>query len=93
MLFNVPLHFANELVKTKKEGSAYKIVNGIVMGRSTSIWYTNFDHAKRHEELILTARYKDDKSAYPKYDNYDAINVNYVVDIPCDYAGVMGVPD
>ncbi len=93
MLFHLPLDFANELVKTKKEGSAYKIVNGVVMGRSTSIWYTNLDHAKRHKDLIITARYKDDKSVYPNYDNYDAINVNRVVDIPCDYAEVMGVPD
>ncbi|MDO4160814.1 MAG: adenine-specific methyltransferase EcoRI family protein [Prevotellaceae bacterium] len=53
-------------------------------------WFTNLDHAKRHEELILYKRYNEEE--YPKYDNYDAINVNKTSDIPCDYDGVMGVP-
>lgn len=53
-------------------------------------WFTNLDHAKRHEELILYKRYNPEE--YPKYDNYDAINVNKTSDIPCDYDGVMGVP-
>ena len=53
-------------------------------------WYTNLDVKKRHEELILVKRYTPDE--YPHYDNYDAINVNKVINIPCDYAGVMGVP-
>ena len=57
-----------------------------------STWFTNLDHKKRHEELILTGSYKKDKSAYPKYDNYDAIEVNKVNNIPDDYDGVMGVP-
>lgn len=54
------------------------------------LWYTNLDITKRHEELNLIEKYNPDR--YPRYDNYDAINVNKVVDIPCDYAGVMGVP-
>lgn len=53
-------------------------------------WFTNLDHKKRHEELILYKHYDPEK--YPKYDNYDAINVDKVADIPCDYGGVMGVP-
>ena len=53
-------------------------------------WFTNLDHKKRHEELILYKRYTPEE--YPKYDNYDAINVDKVSDIPCDYYGVMGVP-
>ena len=53
-------------------------------------WYTNLEHKKRHEELILYKNYSP--AEYPKYDNYDAINVNKVADIPCDYEGVMGVP-
>lgn len=53
-------------------------------------WYTNLDLRQRHEELILVKRY--DPNTYPKYDNYDAINVNKTADIPCDYDGVMGVP-
>lgn len=53
-------------------------------------WFTNLDHAKRHENLVLWAKYTPEK--YPRYDNYDAINVDSVSEIPRDYAGVMGVP-
>ena len=53
-------------------------------------WFTNMDHKKRHEELILYRTYTPKE--YPKYDNYDAINVDKVADIPMDYDGVMGVP-
>lgn len=53
-------------------------------------WFTNLDIKKRHEELILVKRY--DPDIYLHYVNYDAINVDKVADIPCDYAGVMGVP-
>lgn len=55
-------------------------------------WYTNFDIKKRHEDLLLYRRYKGHESDYPKYDNYDAIEVSKVADIPEDYYGVMGVP-
>ena len=53
-------------------------------------WFTNLDIAKRHEELILYKNYSAEE--YPHYDNYDAINVNKVSEIPMDYYGVMGVP-
>lgn len=53
-------------------------------------WFTNLDVAKRHEKLILWKNYTPDE--YPKYDNYDAVNVDKVSEIPCDYDGVMGVP-
>lgn len=53
-------------------------------------WFTNLDVAKRHEKLILWKNYTPEE--YPKYDNYDAINVDKVSEIPCDYDGVMGVP-
>ena len=53
-------------------------------------WFTNLDYKERHEELILYKRYNPED--YPKYDNYDAINVDKTKDIPCDYDGVMGVP-
>lgn len=53
-------------------------------------WFTNMDIEKRHEDMALFRNYTPDK--YPKYDNYDAINVDRTVDIPCDYYGVMGVP-
>ena len=54
------------------------------------MWFTNLDTQKRHEDLILYKKYTPEE--YPKYDNYDAINVNKTSDIPCDYDGVMGVP-
>ena len=53
-------------------------------------WFTNLDYKERHEELILYKTYNP--KDYPKYDNYDAINVDKTSDIPCDYYGVMGVP-
>jgi hypothetical protein len=54
------------------------------------VWYTNLDILKRHEDLILYKNYTAE--AYPKYDNYDAINVDKTNEIPIDYNGVMGVP-
>lgn len=54
------------------------------------MWFTNMDIKKRHEELILTATYNEDK--YIKFDNYNAINIDKVIEIPCDYEGIMGVP-
>ena len=53
-------------------------------------WFTNIEYTQRKKELILTKKYKP--SIYPKYDNYDAINVDKVHEIPCDYDGIMGVP-
>ena len=53
-------------------------------------WYTTLPIAKHNEELILYKHYTPEE--YPKYDNYDAINVDKTCDIPCDYDGVMGVP-
>lgn len=53
-------------------------------------WMTSFH--KPGKKLTLTESYYADTSKYPKYDNYDAINVNKIKDIPYDYAGIMGVP-
>lgn len=53
-------------------------------------WFTNLETEKRHEELILYKKYTPEE--YPKYDNYDAINVNKTSEIPANYDGVMGVP-
>jgi len=53
-------------------------------------WFTNLDYAKRHEDLILYKTYNE--TDYPKYDNYNAIEVSKVNNIPIDYKGVMGVP-
>ena len=55
-----------------------------------AMWLTNLDTQRRHQELQLTQHYVPDN--YPKYDNYDAINVRKVAEIPMDYDGIMGVP-
>lgn len=65
---------------------------GLIAKFGNICWYTNLDIKKRHEDLLLYRRYKEDPSRYPKYDNYDAIEVSKVKDIPEDYWGVMGVP-
>lgn len=90
MRFYLPEEFADSLKKSKKLGSAYVVVDDKVMGRSPSCWLTNLDISKRHEELILYRKYSIEE--YPKYENYDAIDVGKVADIPCDYDGLMGVP-
>ncbi len=53
-------------------------------------WFTNLDHNKRHENLVLYKKYTPEE--FPRYDNYDAIEVPRTADIPADYDGVMGVP-
>ena len=53
-------------------------------------WFTNLEIDKRHEDIILYKQYSPEE--YPKYVNYDAINVNKTSDIPVDYDGEMGVP-
>ena len=57
---------------------------------NTASWFTNLDHNKRHQPLDLYKHYNADE--FPHYDNYDAINVDKVCEIPMDYDGIMGVP-
>jgi hypothetical protein len=56
------------------------------------VWYTNLEIKKRHEDLLLYKTYKGNEVDYPKYDNYNAIEVSKTKDIPLDYKGIMGVP-
>ena len=74
------------------EGAPYERVDesGRHIKHIMACWYTNLDIRKRHEEMILVKRYNS--LDYLQYDNYEAINVDRVQDIPCDYAGIMGVP-
>ena len=91
MLFDVPPEYARELVTTKKEGSAYRRVDGVVKGRlGNACWFTNLDHKKRHQELVLFKKYTPEE--YPCYDNYNAIEVSKTKNIPEDWPGAMGVP-
>jgi hypothetical protein len=54
------------------------------------MWFTNLDVHKRHVDITLYKQYKPEE--YPRYDNYDAIEVSKTADIPYDYEGIMGVP-
>lgn len=84
------------LIRDKKLWLGYNKVkefiqrNGEIKKFGNIGWYTNLDIKKRHEEIVLVKKYNP--LDYPKYDNYDAIEVSKVKDIPKDYDGVMGVP-
>jgi hypothetical protein len=81
----------NFIVPEKYEGDNVFVENGVRYGKvNNAIWFTNLEHKKRNEELILYKQYSE--KCYPKYDNYDAIEVSKVAEIPFDYNGVMGVP-
>ena len=76
---------------TKYEDTASDADHREGMIRVPSVtWYTNLEIPRRHEQIILYKQYNP--ADYPKYDNYDAINVDKTTDIPCDYDGIMGVP-
>lgn len=71
--------------------SRMKVEEGIKYISFGSInWYTNLDTTKRHEEVALYRKYTPEE--YPRYVNYDAIEVSRVFNIPIDYEGEMGVP-
>ena len=85
--FQVPDNY-NINTKSRK-----KIVDGIQYFSKGSInWFTNLDHKKRHQPLILTKHWSRHEHEYEYYDNYDAINVDKVANIPEGFDGVMGVP-
>jgi hypothetical protein len=81
-------YFSTPHIKEFAEG-VYDETTGLVKFRNIK-WFTNIDFKGRHDELILFKKYTSEK--FPTYDNYDAINVDKTKDIPCDYAGAMGVP-
>jgi hypothetical protein len=83
--FRVPDNYTLEAAgcRVDDDGNKFIRVKGVR-------WFTNLEHKKRNEELILYKQYSED--CYPKYDNYDAIEVSKTCEIPMDYDGVMGVP-
>lgn len=99
MVFAVP---KGTEVDPKDRAKAAKLgYEGDYTRLGNSCWFTNLDHGRRHQPLQLMtmadnlkfSRHKDVKeNGYPKYDNYDAIEVPYVDAIPSDYTGAMGVP-
>ena len=101
LMFRVPESMQAQLVAAGKEGSAWRRIEGEVMGRSTSAWFTSLDHGRRHQPLALMSeednikfsKHKEVKGVgYQRYVNCDAIEVPHTTSIPSDYAGVMGVP-
>ena len=91
--FNKTLLFEVGDGYTYDEKETSKIGDGKYYGKVPSIaWFTNLDIDKRHESIPLTKLYKGNEQSYPYYDNYNAINVDKVKDIPKDYDGVIGVP-
>jgi hypothetical protein len=85
--FIVPEHY--ELYGT--EARIDNLGNRII-SPNNCLWLTNLDTSKRHQDISLTKRYFGNEVEYPKYDNYNGINVNKTQDIPLDYEGFMGVP-
>ena len=83
--FGIPEHYPLTAATSRIDanGNKYIRVKGVR-------WFTNLDHKKRHEELILCERYSPEE--YPIYDNYNAINVDETALIPMDWDGAMGVP-
>lgn len=87
--------------ETMNEDDVDKVINGINLKNTPSIWFTNIDHGRRHKPISLMtmadnikhSKHKEIREkGYQKYDNYDAIEVPFTDAIPCDYDGVMGVP-
>ncbi len=83
-------YFKTPYPKEFAEG-VYNKETGLVKFRNVT-WFTNLKIQKRYEDLILYKTYEGNKKDYPKYDNYDVINIDKTKDIPMDYVGAMGVP-
>ena len=83
--FIVPDHYPLDGSEARVDENGNRIVSS-----NNTCWFTNMDIAKRHEELILYKKYNPEE--YRFYDNFDAIEVPKVNDIPIDYDGLMGVP-
>ena len=86
MVFRVPdgYRYDEKITAKMKDGFHYGKVPAIS-------WFTNLDIPKRHEPIDLRGNYYDAEK-YPKYVNFDGIEVSKINDIPCDYDGNMGVP-
>ncbi len=83
--FIVPEHYPLHGTEARLDEHGNRVVSS-----NNTCWFTNLENAKRHEDLPLFRTF--DPEEHPEYDNYHAIEVNQVVNIPVDYEGVMGVP-
>lgn len=85
--FIVPEHYELYGTEARVDESGNRIISP-----NNCLWLTNLDTFKRHEDIQLVKKYYGNEDEYPKYDNYDGINLNKTKDIPLDYEGAMGVP-
>ncbi|MCK9254321.1 MAG: adenosine deaminase [Bacteroidales bacterium] len=85
--FIVPEHYELYGTETKIDNLGNRIISP-----NNCLWLTNLDTSKRHEDIKLTKKYHGNEIEYPKYDNYNGINVDKTQNIPMDYDGFMGVP-
>ena len=85
MKFRVPSDYIAKGTVIDKDENGNTLI-----GVGGTCWFTNLSNNVSKPYEILYKKY--DPEEYPKYDNYDAINVNKVSEIPCDYDGVIGVP-
>jgi hypothetical protein len=85
--FIVPNHYKLYGTETSIDSFGNRIISP-----NNCLWLTNLDTSKRHADIVLSKTYYGNENKYPKFDNYEAINVNKTQDIPKDYDGVMGVP-
>ena len=83
--FGFPSHYPRSGNNTRIDPDGNRLVS-LNFGR----WFTNLEHGKRPEPLALHKLYTSEE--YPRYDDFDAINVDRVEDIPLDWTGLMGVP-
>lgn len=85
--FIVPEHYELYGTEVKIDELGNRVVSP-----NNCLWLTNLDNSIRHEDIILNKKYDGNEYEYPKYDNYNGININRTQDIPLDYKGYMGVP-
>lgn len=85
--FIVPKHYELYGTEARIDSEGNRIISP-----NNCLWLTNLDNFQRHKDIELTKRYFGNEVKYPKYDNYDGINVDKTQDIPLDYKGYMGVP-
>ena len=86
MTFRIPDYYPDKAnTYIGEDGHKYQKLGNVC-------WFTNLEVNKHHEDLVLTKFYEGNEGAYPMYDNYEAIEVGRLKEIPMDYTGVMGVP-
>lgn len=85
--FIVPDHYDLYGTETRTNDKGQKIISP-----NNCLWLTNLDIQKKHEYIPLTKQYFGNETDFPKYDNYDGINVDRTQNIPKDYPGIIGVP-